>query len=49
MVDQDVKPSNILLFEGIVKLAGFGIGHRFASAETVIGTPAYQAPEFLEE
>jgi serine/threonine-protein kinase 11 len=49
MDHQDVKPSDILLFDGVVKLADLGIGHSFASAEMVIGTLAYQAPEFLEE
>jgi serine/threonine-protein kinase 11 len=50
MVHKDIKPSNPLLFENeVVKIADFGVGHSFASAETVIGTPSYQAPKFLSE
>jgi len=43
---KDIKPSNILLFsDGTAKISDFGIGHTFQSADSVVGTPAYQAPE----
>lgn len=50
IVHQDIKPGNILMKkDGTVLLADFGIGHTFQSAGMVVGTPAFQAPEALED
>ena len=47
---EDIKPSNLLIFsDGKAKISDFGIGHSFESADTVIGSPAYQAPEVIDD
>jgi serine/threonine-protein kinase 11 len=49
-VHHDIKPSNILLrSDGLAMLGDLGIGHSFGSADMVMGSPAFQAPEALED
>jgi serine/threonine protein kinase len=49
-VHQDIKPCNILLdSSGRAVLGDIGIGHSLESAGMVVETPAYQAPEALDD
>lgn len=48
---RDIKPDNILLKSGHLKLADFGFCKRMQSFEdltqTILGSPIYMAPEIL--
>ncbi|HYV34622.1 MAG TPA: protein kinase, partial [Gemmataceae bacterium] len=49
---RDIKPQNILLIEGVAKLADFDLVKEMAAqrivSHTMGGTPAYQAPEMFD-
>jgi serine/threonine protein kinase len=49
IMHRDVKPANILVKDGVIKIADFG-GMRFGSKQTgtVFGTRKYLAPEILQ-
>ncbi len=46
IIHQDLKPGNVLLFQGLkIKLSDFGISRRIEEKRSAGGTTSYQAPE----
>jgi serine/threonine-protein kinase ULK/ATG1 len=52
IMHRDIKPGNILLDNGIIKIADFGFCKSLNNAEdlvqTMLGSPIYMAPEVLK-
>lgn len=51
MIHRDVKPENILINNGVMKLADFGFSREVLnekSLKTITGTPIYSAPQILK-
>lgn len=53
---RDIKPDNILLHNGVCKIADFGLGkiltdydYDDTKTHTLCGSPNYMAPQLLEE
>lgn len=50
VIHRDLKPQNILMKNGVVKIADFGLARRFMvndCMQTFVGTPSHMAPEIL--
>lgn len=49
---RDLKPDNILLHNGTIKIADFGFSKMLKSptdlAQTMLGSPIYMAPEVIK-
>ena len=48
---RDMKPENILISRGKIKIADFGLGNFFGEGEmlkTACGSPCYASPEMLQ-
>jgi serine/threonine protein kinase len=45
LVHRDVKPSNIIFIDGVLKLADIGLVADIREAKSVVGTPGYEPPE----
>lgn len=46
---RDFKPANILLHDGLIKIADLGFGTQNDLAKTALGTSLYMAPEIIEQ